>query len=212
MMFGVEKLRTLLASAPGIKVVSANVTDKSGKKLWDDFAILSKGGVTFAVTGVTDKAFYDFNLSRGLQKADEFAFLDSRQALQRVIPEMRKQADVTVVLLHSGSGDAKRMVEGLEGIDIVVVGHGPAYKFSPEKLGSVLLVQSGMRGQYLGRTEVTLAGKQVVGGGGECTPLGEAVPIDPEFNSLVTAFNKKYDALAAKAKPAKSEKSADKSL
>ena len=203
MTFGIEKLKTLLAGAPGIKVVSANVTDKSGRQLWDDFAIFQKGGITFAVTGVTDKAFYDFSLSRGTQKADEFAFLDCRQSLQRVIPEMRKQADVTVVLLHTGSGDAKRVLEGLEGLDIAVVGHGPVYKFAPEKIGNILLVQSGIRGQYLGRTELTLAGKEVVGRGGECTPLGETIPIDAEFNSLVTAFNKKYDALAAKAKAAK---------
>lgn len=200
MVFGVSRLQELMRGAPGIRMVSANVTDKSGNLLWDEFTVVEKGGVTFAVTGVTDRAYYAFGLSRGKQKVDEFDFRDMRESLRRVIPEMRKQGQVTVVLLHTGSADAKRVLEGIEGIDVVIVGHAPVYKFAPEQVGTAVVVQAGERGQYLGRLELTLEGSRVIGHGGEAVALGDAVTPDPEMSAVVAGFNKKYDAIAPKPK------------
>src|SRR5262245_14335623 len=108
MVLGLEKERALYARAPGIKVVSANGVDKkTQKQIWDDFTVVEKSGVKFAVTGVTDGSFYKFKASQGQIKSDDFDFKDPKASLQRVIPQMRQQADVVVVLLHSGSGDAK---------------------------------------------------------------------------------------------------------
>ena len=55
-------------------------------------ALVEKGGVTVAVTGVTGQAPYAFNLSRGVQESDDYSFGDARDAL------------VEVLLRVSGSG------------------------------------------------------------------------------------------------------------
>jgi 5'-nucleotidase / UDP-sugar diphosphatase len=204
MVMGLEKQRALYARAPRIKVVSANIVDKkTGKPLWDDFTIVERGAVKFAVTGVTDRAPYDFKTSQGMNKGDDFDFRDPKTSLQRIIPQMRQQADVVVVLLHTGSDDAKRMLEGVSGIDAVIVGHLPEYKFLPEVAGNTVLVQTGARGQYMGRLELILSGNKVVGHGGEAQALGETVAIDPEMDGLVKVFNKKYEAMKAKVEPSK---------
>ena len=203
MMFGADKLRSLTARAPQIKVVSANIVDKKTQKpLWDEFTVIERGGVKFAVTGVTDFNYYKFNSTRGLNKSDDFEFRDPKAALQRVVPQMRQQADVVVVLLHTGADDAKRMLDGVSGIDAVTIGHGGEQKFLPEKIGSASVFHTGRRGQYMGRLELALAGNKVTGTSGEVQPLGEVVPIDPEFDRVVKAFNKKYEALPG-AVPAK---------
>jgi 5'-nucleotidase / UDP-sugar diphosphatase len=204
MMMGLDTQRSLYARAPQIKVVSANIVDKkTQKQTWDDFTIVNKGGVKFAVTGITDGSFYKFKASQGQLKSDEFDFKDPKASLQRVVPQMRQQADVVVVLLHTGSGDAKHMLEGVSGVDAVVVGHLPEYKFLPEVAGSTVLVQTGARGQYMGRLELNLSGNKVVGHAGEAQALGETVAVDPEMDALVKAFNKKYDAMKSKADAAK---------
>jgi 5'-nucleotidase/UDP-sugar diphosphatase len=204
MMMGLDKERALYARAPQIKVVSANIVDKTTQKpIWDDFTIVDKGGVKFAVTGVTDGNFYKFKATQGQIKSDDFDFKDPKASLQRVIPQMRQQADVVVVLLHTGSGDAKHMLEGVPGVDAVVVGHLPDYKFLPEVVDNTVLVQTGAKGQYMGRLELNLNGNKVVGHSGEAQALGETVAIDPGMDVLVKAFNKKYDAMKAKADAAK---------
>lgn len=205
MVMGLDKAHALFARAPEIKVVSANIVDKkTQKQLWDEFTIIDRGGVKFAVTGVTDGSFYRFKATQGQLKGDDFDFKDPKASLQRVIPQMRQQADVVVVLLHSGTGDAKRMLEGISGVDAVIVGHLPEYKFMPEAVGNTMFVLGGAKGQYMGRLELKLSGNKVVGHSGEIQPLGETVAVDPGMDALVKPFNKKYDAMKGKAEPAKS--------
>ena len=176
MMFGADKLLALSTRAPQIKIVSANIVDKKTQKpLWDEFTLLERGGVKFAVTGVTDANYYEFNSTRGLNKSDDFEFRDPQAALQRVVPQMRQQADVVVVLLHTGAGDAKRMLGGISGIDAVTIGHAGEHKFLPEKIGSTSVVHTGRRGQYIGRLELALAGNKVAGHSGEVQALGAGV-------------------------------------
>jgi 5'-nucleotidase/UDP-sugar diphosphatase len=204
MVLGLEKQRALFARAPQIKVVSANIVDKKTQKpVYDDFTIIERGGVKFAVTGVTDGNFYKFKATQGQIKSDDFDFKDTKASLLRVIPQMRQQADVVVVLLHSASGDARHMMAGISGADAVIVGHSPEYKFMPEMVNNTPLVQTGARGQYMGRLELDVTGNKVVGHSGEAQALGEMVAIDPEMDGIVKTFNKKYDAMKTKADAAK---------
>jgi 2',3'-cyclic-nucleotide 2'-phosphodiesterase (5'-nucleotidase family) len=203
MVEGIQPLQELYASSPEIQVVSANVTDKQGTLLWPTHAVVERGGVVFGVTGVTDKSYYSFNLTRGKQKANDFAFLDAKESLQGVLPTLKEKADIVVVLFHSGSGDSRRAFDGIEGVDVVVVGHSPTYKFLPERVGETLLIQAGSRGQYLSVLELTLdETNNIIDYNGEARSLGTAIDVDDEFNTVVTAFNKKYDGM----KPAEPDK------
>lgn len=196
MIRGVDALKELLATAPGIHVVSANVTDKSGNLLWPEYALVEKGGVTYGITGATEKAYYSYNLTRGMVEKDDFEFQDITKSLQRVIPQIRSQCDVVVVLLHTGSSDADRVAENLQGADVVVVGHSPDSKFLPERTGETLLIKAGSRGQYVSVLDLTLdPDKGVVEYNGESQPMGDAVVEDPQYKAMVDAFNAKYDGM-----------------
>jgi len=198
MIAGLPALQELLATAPGIAVVSANVTDKQGNLLWPDHVILEKGGITYAVTGVSDGSYYKFNLSRGLQVSDDFGFQNSRVALERVLPTLQ-DADVVVVLLQMSTGDARRLTDGLEGIDVAVVGHNPGYTYTPERVGETLFVRSGTRGQYVGTLELTLDGDRIIDYSGRGVPMSEAIRDEPELRAKVDKFNESYDSRKAKA-------------
>ena len=196
MVEGLQPLLELYARSPDIQVVSANVTDKQGNLVWPKYALVERGGVVYGVTGVTDKSYYSFNLTRGKQKANDFAFLDATESLQSVLPTLKENAEIVVVLFHSGSGDSRRALDGLDGVDVVVVGHSPTYKFLPERIGETLIIQAGSRGQYLSVLELTLdEGNNIIDYNGESRPLGSTVDVDEEFDGVVTAFNKKYDGM-----------------
>lgn len=193
MAAGLGPLQALLATAPDIAVVSANVTDKNGNLVWPDYVMVEKGGITYAITGATDGSYYKFNLSRGVQQSDDFAFQDSREALQRVLPQLQ-DADVVVALLQMSFGDARRVTEGLEGIDVVVVGHNAGYTYTPELMNEILFVRGGTRGQYLSTLTLSLDGDRIVDYNGRGVPLSEGVREESQLKAKVDAFNSSYDA------------------
>ncbi len=186
---GIDSLKVMLKRAPGIKVVSANIEDKSGKRVFPEYEIFDRGGLKVAVTGVTGGSYYNFNITRGVQKKDDFTFEDSKAALQRVVPELRKKADVVVVLLHESPADARRIVDELPGMDVVVVGHNPGYLFNPDRVGQTLVVRAGNRGQYLEVLELTLGDDdKIVDYNGEGKPMGDGVAKDPKLDQIVTKY------------------------
>lgn len=203
MVHGLDALRKLYGSQPGIQVTSANVTDKSGNLIWPDHLVIERGGVRFGIVGVTDKSYYSYNLTRGKQKQDDFEFQDIRESLARVLPTVRQDADVVVLLLHTGYGDARRLLDDVQGVDVAIIGHAPGYKFLPERHGETLIIQSGTRGQYVDVLDLQLdSNGKITDYRGEARPLGDTVPVDDAFNTVVNRFNKKYDAEKGATEPA----------
>jgi hypothetical protein len=154
--------------------------------------VVEKGGVKFGVTGVTAGGFYKFNVGKGVQVSDDFSFIEPAEALQKIVPELRKKCDVVVVLLHDGPGDAKRRAEEIPGIDIVIVGHNPGYMFNPDRVGETLIIRGGNRGQYLGTLELTLDGGKIVDYNGEAKPMDDGVAKDASYESLENTFDTAY--------------------
>ncbi len=192
---GLDAVKDLYARHPEVRVVSANIRDTAGNLIWDESAIVEKDGVKFGVTGVTGQAFYDFNLARGNQEVDDFTFGDPREALERVLPKLRKEADVVVVLLHESPADAEKTAEEISGIDVLVVGHNPGHRFAPDRVGETLLVRPGNRGQYISVLDLTLdENGRVADYSGEALPLGDGVAPDQEILPRVAAFEKDWTA------------------
>jgi len=115
-----------------------------------------------------------------------------------VLPNLRRECDIVVVLMHEGPDDAKWLVDEVPGMDVVIVGHNPGYLPSPERVGQTLLVRPGNRGQYVCSLDLTLSGNaKIVDFKGEGKPLGEAVAKDPEFDKVVTQWETEFKARQA---------------
>ena len=191
---GLPAVKAIYAAHPEVKVVSANVMDASGNRIWPEYAVLEKGGIRIGVTGVTGENFYAFNLSRGIQKVDDFTFEDPRSALQRVIPELRRQADVVVVLLHEARSGAGSLVAEVPRVDVAVVGHTPGSGTDVEAAGATLVLRPGMRGRYLPVLDLTLgADHRILGYAGKGRRLDENVARNPEVDGVVTSWVKAWN-------------------
>lgn len=195
LMEGHEAIKGLLSRQPQIQVVSANITDKSGNLCWDEYTIVEKAGITLAVTGVTGGSSYAFNLTRGTQKADDFDFKDSRDVLRELVPRLREKADAVVVLLHETPSDARRIVEEIPAMDVVIVGHSPGYMFNPDRIDNTLLVRGGNRGQYLSVLDLAFDSSQtIVDYSGEGKPLGSTVEKIREMDIKINEYEKERKA------------------
>ena len=174
--YGLDYLKRVIDTA-GMPIVNANVVDpKTGAYVYDPYKIISKTfvdktgrktTVKIGVTGIVPPQILSWdkaNLEGKIQVND------SVEAIQKVIPEMRKAgADITLVLSHSGIGDDKYekgeenegyQIASLPGVDAVVTGHSHAEFPSGngtgfyEKYAGV----DGVNGKING-TPVTMAGK-----------------------------------------------------
>lgn len=158
-------------------IVNANVVDaKTGAFVYDPYKIIKKTytdkngrpvDVNIGVTGIVPPQILSWDKANleGKVKVN-----DSVEAIQAIIPEMRKAgADVVLVLSHSGIGDDKYekgeenegyQIASLPGVDAVVTGHSHAEFPSGngtgfyEKYAGV----DGVNGKING-TPVTMAGK-----------------------------------------------------
>lgn len=174
--YGLDYLKRVIDTA-GMPIVNANVVDpKTGAYVYDPYKIISKTFVDktgrkttikIGVTGIVPPQILSWdkaNLEGKIQVND------SVEAIQKIIPEMRKAgADITLVLSHSGIGDDKYekgeenegyQIASLPGVDAVVTGHSHAEFPSGngtgfyEKYAGV----DGVNGKING-TPVTMAGK-----------------------------------------------------
>lgn len=196
LMEGVDSLKTLLARHPEVQAVSANLQDMDGNRLLPESTVIKKGGLRIGVTGVTGGVYYrPGRLGRGPQE-DQFTFEDERDALERVLPKLRKESDLVVGLLHVGPGDVRRLIDELPGFDVVVVGHNPGYMFSPDTVGTTLILQPGSRGQYVSVMNISVdtATDSMSVSAAETRPLSEGVEKDPNIDALVSKWEDDFKA------------------
>jgi len=145
---------------------------------------------------------------------------DILEAARAWVPELRKTADVVIVLSHSGIDTAEESkwmenaawhLAGIEGVDAIVLGHQhklwPAKDFEGAELDAtnghirgVPAAMAGFWGSHLGIIDLMLEksgdGWTVVSGEGALRPISERTP-DRKVKALVTDYAPAIAATAA---------------
>lgn len=182
--------KNLLSQSPMV-AVSANF---DGMSTPDDASIIRPylvkqvGSWRVGIIGITQGAYYE----QAPHPRESIAFSDERQALSRHLPELRKQADIVVVLSHLGVESTLSLMQSnlLEGADVVIAGHGRGLSATPpQKVHGAILVQTSMGGEYLGQLIVSLdAHKNITGLTSNHIALTDQVPEDESIRVSMQAF------------------------
>src|SRR6185503_18773784 len=100
-----------------LTVVQANIRDKAtGKLLFKPYIIKNKQGFKVAIAGLISRTV-------PLGAAQDSTIVDDPLVVaQKLIPELRKKAQVVVLLAHMGRVDAEDLATQVPGIDVLVVG------------------------------------------------------------------------------------------
>jgi 2',3'-cyclic-nucleotide 2'-phosphodiesterase (5'-nucleotidase family) len=109
------------------------------------------------------------------------------------LSELKRQADIIVVVAHIGSADAAQLARDVPGIDVIVAAHDHTAVQTARVEGKTTIVDSGAYTQYLGRLEVivdpaTHKMKDAVRAG-ELIPIAASSTIKPdlEISAIVEA-------------------------
>jgi len=189
--FGPETLKQLYAAHPEVRVVSANILDAYGGRVFPEYVVIEKDGVRFGVTGVTRPSYYEDAEASDPDVGKGFTFEDPQAALERVVPELAQKSDMVIVLFHDNLSEVLRMSGEIHGIDVSVAGHNPGYSSRPDSTASgAWVIRPGGRGQhvYVALATLNTPLKTMTSFSAEPVKLDEAVPAEAGLDSLITRW------------------------
>ena len=190
-------------------ILAANIkqTYTSGVQHFDPYVIKNVGGVRVALVGFVTQGIPHMEIPANY-KGYEFESIVT--AAQRVIPEVRKQADVVVVIAHSGLGiDPEEkgvplfvdipgenqmldLANQVPGIDVILFGH-THNQVAERMVNGVLLTQPKNWGASLARIDLDVTrgpdGKWIVAKKHSTViPVTLDTPVDPEITRLAAPY------------------------
>lgn len=104
---------------------------------------------------------------------------------RRLVPALRDEADLVVVLSHLGIADDRRLAESVRGIDLIVGGHNHNLYAQPVFVENVPIVRAGERGGWLGRMDFRCRDGHLARTDYRLIPIDSASPEDAEITDEV---------------------------
>ncbi|TPE46245.1 bifunctional metallophosphatase/5'-nucleotidase [Pontibacter mangrovi] len=158
--YGLQRTRELeeLSNFP---MRAANIIDNTtGKTIFGEpYIIREIGDVKVAVIALS---YRNTPKTGNPDNVKELTFNEGQQALQKYVPELRKKADIVVVLSHEGTAIDYKMAQEVEGIDVIIGAHSHDIIEPRRKIGNTYVVQAMSDEAVLGDTELLLEGKKLV--------------------------------------------------
>jgi 2',3'-cyclic-nucleotide 2'-phosphodiesterase (5'-nucleotidase family) len=172
-------------------LVSANVVYADTKKPFlKPYVIKKAGAVRVAFTGLMGKEL----TWRKRPGEKELVVLDPVETARKLIPELKKKADVIVVLSHLGLTDGQKLTIEVPGIDVMVVAHLVGLSKQVVQTQNVINVRGGERGQYIPSIHLVVEDGKIVSHDGEVVTLDDKIPADEAMNKMVDSFQDELNA------------------
>lgn len=169
--------------------LAATLVDPAGKTIFPAWELFERGGVKIAVIGIMGKNAYQAIADKSRKG---ISILDPAATLKVMIPQVRKHADVVIVLSHTGHEEEVALAREVPGIDLIVGGHSHTKVDRPVRVKSpdreTLVTQAFQWGEYVGRVDLVVDGKKVVKMEGGLLPVTTDIPPDPRIAATVAKY------------------------
>ncbi|MBW1862772.1 MAG: 5'-nucleotidase C-terminal domain-containing protein [Deltaproteobacteria bacterium] len=150
--------------------LSANVKTRNGEYLAQPYIIKKFDGFRVAIFGLTTK---ETEITGDPNHIKDLVFEEEIEVARKLVPELEKEADVVIALVHMGiypsyRRGSKRLASEVSGIDLIVDGHTHTKLDSPilvKSLGSdhkTLIVQAWKWGLVIGKVDLLIRKKKVM--------------------------------------------------
>lgn len=143
--------------------LAANVTTKSGAFVGKPYIIKEFKGFKVAILGLTTKEAGNVGNPENVK---DLVFADEVETARRFVPELKRQADIVIALVHMGifndnSMGSRRLAQNVPGIDLIVDGHSHTKLTEPLVVNGVPIVQAGQWGLYVGQGVLTIQNRKI---------------------------------------------------
>jgi 5'-nucleotidase / UDP-sugar diphosphatase len=218
-----EVLKDQMALA-GFPFLSANVRTRGGELVGTPYVIRQFNGFRAAIFGLTTS---ETEITGNPKHIRDMVFEDEVATARKLVPMLRKEADVVIALTHLGIyGDNRRgsgrLARQVSGIDLIVDGNthtrltAPIVVRNPSSRRDTLIVQAWQYGLVLGRVDLWIRDREVVDYRAELIPInlkkavdqpdggrtyacvGTQIPEDPNLLRLLQPYLDKVQAFFSK--------------
>lgn len=116
--------------------------------------------------------------------------VDPVPQLKEDIARLKKEADLIVVISHSGYDYDIELPGKVSGIDLIVGGHSQTLMEKPEKKGNTVIVQAGAKGDNVGRLVLEIdKDKKIKSFENELVLLDEKIADDPDAQKIAAEYD-----------------------
>ena len=185
LVYGQEFIKSRMASS-GIPLLCGNVMQaEEGTPFATPYTIKDLGGVRVGILGLMSNLFI---APRHKVEDKPISVRDYREVASELIPEIKKQCQIVIVLGHLTLEEAGELAEKVPGISAIILAWGMGIIDPPLEYGGTLILSAGTQGTHLGELYLDIGpdGK-FLSHDSRLTPLDKKIPNDPEIISLLAA-------------------------
>jgi 2',3'-cyclic-nucleotide 2'-phosphodiesterase (5'-nucleotidase family) len=183
--FGTKVLQERIAQAK-FPILGANV---EGLPALKPYVFKTLSGVKLGIIGVVTQDY----VKTIPEKAASLKFTTPESALSKYLPELKRQADIIVVLSHCGYPVDRELAATIPGIDVIVGGHTHTKVLCPEEVGHTIIVQAWEHAKVLGILDLKVENGKIVKFQGVLQKIG---PATAKPNPQVREIIERYEGLA----------------
>ncbi len=191
-----DLVRDLMEKSP-IPIVSTNVEQlKDGEWLpiGSKSLVVVSGGVRIGILSVIEEKQLSAKILE--DAAGNIRMLPGLEEVQKELKNVRKRADVVVLLAHLDPQALEQFATVLEGVDVVLGGHMTPKDEGPVQIANVVVNRSGTRGQTVCSTQLIISPRgDLVDFGGSNVTLTKDFREDPDVLAEVTKIKEEAAAL-----------------
>jgi 5'-nucleotidase / UDP-sugar diphosphatase len=151
------------------------------------------GGRTVALFGLTTA---EITHIVAVRPNGGVAVADPVTVAARLVPELRRKADVVICLSHLGVESDRELAARVSGIDVIIGGHShtPLYRpilvrnATPNGYHGTVIAQAGSRGEFLGRIALYFEGDRLSRFSGQLLRVRPADGEDAEVAALLRPY------------------------
>lgn len=180
--YGQDAFRRL-AQLARFPFLTANVQGHPEPLPTRPYVIIAKpGGPRVAVLGLTTPELTTATHPRNVYG---ISVEEPATVTQRLLPDLRHEADMVVALSHMGLADDRRLAREVPELDVIVGGHNHLVHAQPVMEGEVAIVQAGERGRWLGRMDLACKGGRMARAGYQLLSMDAGAAEDAEVAAEV---------------------------
>lgn len=197
MYAGLPKLIPFLQKANFAFLSSNLVYEKSNKPVFNDKLIIKRkldkvGKIKIGILAFTRivASLWDSGSEERIKVADYY------ELANKIVPTLRKDVDLLIVLARLEHKDAVRLAQEVPGIDIILATFGGERSIEPLKFNNTLVLFNGGEGKFLGELRLFIdKNKKISSFKNDYIFLTKDVPDDPDILTFVSNIEKKIEEL-----------------
>lgn len=190
--YGLARTREL-AEIARFPMRGANVLENGRPIFGRPWKVFQANGVRVAILALS---YHNTGETGSKANVRGLEFASGIEATRRYLPEMRRQADLVVLLSHQGSAVDRMLARDVAGVDLIVGGHSHDRIAPPERIGDTWIVQALSDATALGELTVTLdSRRRIKSVSGRVHELwNDRIEPDADIAQLVTALDAPFRA------------------